>query len=1387
MIGARVIILRAPQTGRLVQGFGYMTLSASLRESGLLGFTFQGGAVARLATPKVGFNSPAGPTPPGAGGAGGGDTDTGTGGAGGAYNATAQNGATTSNGATGGGGGGDGEFSNQGGLQGVGSANGGAGAAFNGGAGGTGGIAAMAANGGNGGAGQAAGAGTGGSGGGGGGGDGNLAVVSNVSTLSLAVDTIGFNGGNGGAGIGPNAGGGGGGAGGFGALTDHATAVTLGAFTVQGGNGGAGGAGSNGGLTGAGGSGGFGFGFNAGAASSLTIAAGGSVVGGAGGSGSTGGVGGAGVYELDTSFTLTNAGTIAGGAGGAATPFSALGGVGVTGGALTITNTGTISAGAGGFFTAADAIAFTSGANHLTLSSGGVTGTINGDIGVTGSLQIDPGAASVTLSNVIHGTGSVEKIDADTLILTGADTYSGGTTVTAGVLQIGTGGTVGSITGNVVDNATLAFDRSDSQTFGGVISGTGALQQIGVGALILTGTNTYSGGTTITAGVLQIGAGGTTGSIAGNVVDNATLAFDRSNSPTFAGVISGTGAVHTLGIGDYTLSGANTYSGGTTISAGGIQATNSTVSGGVETSSSIGTGTVTFDGGLLLMGSNNLTFANAAQVNATGGGFDLSSKTVTWNGAITDGSGPGALTIEDPGTLVLGHANTFSGGLIVESSARVEFANTSALGSHDITLNGGQLYGTTSGLTITNNITLNNYGRLDGVGAHFTGAITGGGGLIIEDGASVYISNATHTGQTYLSDGSTLIAGAANAFSSQSYVLTDGDSIINLNGYSQTIAALDSDGYSSGFVKNTGGSAVTLAIGDAGDSTNYGGTIEDGGAGSLAIVKQGLSQLELYGVNTYSGGTTLSGGTLELNAATTVASGHITSGAAGTGAITFAGAAILRLDAPTIDQTAGATHGETYYTISGFAAGDTIDVRDAAGSVDTATYNASLGTLTLTNGGTTEAILHIGTAYAGYTFNAAYDSHGGTDITVTAPAPSGGGGGGGTTTPPAADQTGTGGADTLTAGAGASTVSGGAGDDHINGGAGSAVLYGNTGNDTITLFSYTGGSTVYGGQGDDHVDASGSTQANFISGDLGNDSITLGSGADTAYGGVGNDSIIAGSGHDQLYGNAGNDQITIGAANTGSTVYAGQGDDHIDASGSTHANFISGDLGNDSITLGSGADTAYAGDGNDSIVAGSGHDQLYGNAGNDLITLGASNAGSTVYAGQGNDHIDASGSTHANYLSGDVGNDVILGGTSTDTIHGGVGSDTIQSAAGATEQIHVGTADSSALAGAGQTQLDHVLGFGSGDKLVFDGDVAGTASNTLTHAADASIANFATAYAYAYGDGTHAGAISGAVEYVIVDDTAGHTYVFAADHAAVEIDGLTGGANSVTAGQLLAA
>ncbi len=145
------------------------------------------------------------------------------------------------------------------------------------------------------------------------------------------------------------------------------------------------------------------------------------------------------------------------------------------------------------------------------------------------------GGGTATIASVLSGTQTLEKIGAGTLVLTGTNTYSGGTKVTAGTLQVGDGGTAGAVIGDITDNAALVFKRSDSVTYAGAISGTGTLEQKGSGTLILTGANTHSGGTTVSAGTLQVGAGGTTGSLAGAIANNGTLVFDRSDSVTMGG------------------------------------------------------------------------------------------------------------------------------------------------------------------------------------------------------------------------------------------------------------------------------------------------------------------------------------------------------------------------------------------------------------------------------------------------------------------------------------------------------------------------------------------------------------------------------------------------------------------------------------------------------------------------------------------------------------------------------------------------------------------------------------------------------------------------------------------------------------------------------------
>src|SRR5262249_23276212 len=183
-----------------------------------------------------------------------------------------------------------------------------------------------------------------------------------------------------------------------------------------------------------------------------------------------------------------------------------------------------------------------------------------------------------------------------TLILTGGNSYSGGATITGGTLQLGNGGASGSIAGNVTNNGTFAINRSDTFTFGGIISGSGAFQQNGAGTTIFTAANTYTGGTTINAGTLQLGAGGSlapTGALTVNAggtfnlnsfnqtvgdlsglgaiaLGSRTLTAGTANSTTFGGPISGTGGLVKQGSGALTLTGASSYTGPTNINAGAL-------------------------------------------------------------------------------------------------------------------------------------------------------------------------------------------------------------------------------------------------------------------------------------------------------------------------------------------------------------------------------------------------------------------------------------------------------------------------------------------------------------------------------------------------------------------------------------------------------------------------------------------------------------------------------------------------------------------------------------------------------------------------------------------------------------------------------------------------
>src|SRR5271165_762569 len=110
------------------------------------------------------------------------------------------------------------------------------------------------------------------------------------------------------------------------------------------------------------------------------------------------------------------------------------------------------------------------GTNPIFVNQGGTSGAIgelpNLQLNVNTTFEIDNSAAVTDVTGAITGVGELVETGSGTLELTGTNTYTGGTTISAGTLQIGNGGTTGSITGDVTDNGTLAFDRSDTVTFG---------------------------------------------------------------------------------------------------------------------------------------------------------------------------------------------------------------------------------------------------------------------------------------------------------------------------------------------------------------------------------------------------------------------------------------------------------------------------------------------------------------------------------------------------------------------------------------------------------------------------------------------------------------------------------------------------------------------------------------------------------------------------------------------------------------------------------------------------------------------------------------------------------------------------------------------------------
>lgn len=380
-----------------------------------------------------------------------------------------------------------------------------------------------------------------------------------------------------------------------------------------------------------------------------------------------------------------------------------------------------------------------------------------------------------TNAGVISGSGTLNKSAAGTLTLTATNTFTGSTTISAGQLVIGDAGLLGggSYAGNIANNAALVYSSSAAQTLGGAISGTGSLTKNGAGTLTLVGSNSYSGGTLLAAGTVNVtndaalGAtsGGLTfsGSSALRAGANVALSATRNltlnagvtgtldpqtNQLTVSGNITGAGTLNKpTGTGTLVLAGDNSgWTGPLTLGASGwVQLASSTALGASGTAKTIGlTSAATDTSGIQLI--NNVTIANknltlkgravgnyflqnvsgtnvwagTINMNATGGSYSISSLagllelsgviTNTVNnanarnvifegagatlvsGAIRDGAGAtyrSQVTVNGPGVLTLTGTNTYSGATTVSNGTLAVGCNLALRLGNALVLSGG--------------------------------------------------------------------------------------------------------------------------------------------------------------------------------------------------------------------------------------------------------------------------------------------------------------------------------------------------------------------------------------------------------------------------------------------------------------------------------------------------------------------------------------------------------------------------------------------------------------------------------------------------------------------------------------------------------------------------
>ncbi|MDQ0038562.1 outer membrane autotransporter protein [Variovorax boronicumulans] len=529
-------------------------------------------------------------------------------------------------------------------------------------------------------------------------------------------------------------------------------------------------------------------------------------------------------------------------------------------------------------------------------------------------IKVGDGTASgaqmqATIESALTGSGGLTKDDLGTLILKGANTYTGATLVRAGVLQ----GDTTSLRGDIVNDARVTFDQAADGTYAGMLSGVGSLRKIGGSELKLAAANSYGGGTLVDGGTLNAAVSGALGSGPVAVNGNAALVFSgtadagslRITTAARDGIVNGgfvqfndkssaggatlvTATDANVTFTDASTAGNATIEnrgGGTTVwgnaNAGSARITN--FAGGHTDfldSGSAAQATLINETGGVVDFFDRATAGQATVLNKAGGvlrisrlatgGIDIGSlegagrvllgaKTLTTGSLNTStevsgviaGAG-GSLVKVGTGALTLSGANTYTGGTALRQG-RLNLGHSQALGTGTLAMDDDTTLGfSAERLSIANAIHLT--GNRDpiidtgGFSGTLSGAISGAGFITKQGKGTLTLSGAnSYTGATLVAQG-TLQAGAANTFSAASAHTVAAGATLDLAGFNQNLASL------------ANGGTVSLAGAAAGNTlTIKGAYVGNGGVLKLGTALNGTGpsdRLVLEGASASARGRT---------------------------------------------------------------------------------------------------------------------------------------------------------------------------------------------------------------------------------------------------------------------------------------------------------------------------------------------------------------------------------------------------------------------------------------------------------------------------------------------------------------------------------------------------